>query len=81
MGYGTNEISNAKYANEGAAAGMLGGQQMITSRETTVAQNIDNRIASLREQIARLDAVKQKLSRGTILDVSLEDLQMALGRY
>ena len=59
----------------------LAGAQMVTSRETTVAQNIDNRIAGLREQIARLESVKAKLSRGTILDVSLEDLQMALGRY
>lgn len=78
MGYGMNTISGGSdYAAKEACAG----QMMITSRETTVAQNIDNRIASLREQIARLDAVKQKLSRGTILDVSLEDLQMALGRY
>jgi uncharacterized small protein (DUF1192 family) len=67
-----------QYAAEGAC---IGGSALVTSRETTVAQNIDNRIAGLREQIARLEAVKQKLSRGTILDVSLEDLQMALGRY
>lgn len=64
-----------------AAEACIGGSALVTSRETTVAQNIDNRISSLREQIARLEAVKQKLSRGTILDVSLEDLQMALGRY
>jgi uncharacterized small protein (DUF1192 family) len=78
MGYGMNTIGSGDYA---AKEANCAGQVMVTSRETTVAQNIDNRIASLREQIARLDAVKQKLSRGTILDVSLEDLQMALGRY
>lgn len=50
-------------------------------RNTTVAQNIDNRIASLQEQIERLQAVKTKLATGTILDVSLDDLQMAMGRY
>jgi hypothetical protein len=61
--------------------GLSAGSALATSRQTTVAQNIDNRIAGLREQIARLEHVKQKLSRGTILDVSLEDLQMALGRY
>lgn len=61
--------------------GAVGGSALITSREVTVAQNIDNRIAGLREQIARLEQVKVKLSRGTILDVSLEDLQMAMGRY
>lgn len=64
-----------------AAAEACVGSALVTSRETTVAENIENRISGLREQIARLEAVKQKLSRGTILDVSLEDLQMALGRY
>lgn len=59
----------------------IAGQSLMTGRDTTVAQNIDNRIASLREQIERLELVKQKLSRGTILDVSIEDLQMAMGRY
>jgi uncharacterized small protein (DUF1192 family) len=74
MGYGMNAISEANYAAKEVCG-------LVTSRETTVAQNIENRISGLREQIARLEAVKQKLSRGTILDVSLEDLQMALGRY
>ena len=64
-----------------AAGACIGGDVMVSSRQTTVAQNIDNRISGLREQIARLEEVKQKLARGTILDVSLEDLQMALGRY
>lgn len=73
------------YSNDrqaiGAAEGCISGSALVTSRQTTVAQNIENRIAGLREQIARLEEVRQKLARGTILDVSLEDLQMALGRY
>lgn len=77
MGYGSNQIGGG-YAMEQAKCV---GEVMVASRQTTVAQNIDNRISGLREQIARLEEVKQKLSRGTILDVSLEDLQMALGRY
>ena len=56
-------------------------QLSMGHRNTTVAQNIDNRITSLQEQIERLTAVKEKLSKGTILDVSLDDLQMAMGRY
>ena len=56
-------------------------QVSLGHRNTTVAQNIDNRIASLQEQIDRLQVVKSKLATGTILDVSLEDLQMAMGRY
>lgn len=66
----------------GAIMGYPDKQQIsIGHRNTTVAQNIDNRIASLQEQIERLQAVKAKLATGTILDVSLEDLQMAMGRY
>lgn len=75
---------NSEGRNDGAAMGLsnkIGGQVLMTGRDTTVAQNIDNRISSLREQIERLETVKQKLSRGTILDVSIEDLQMAMGRY
>lgn len=53
----------------------------LSSRDTTVGQNIENRISQLREQIGRLEAVKEKLATGTILDVSLEDLGMAMGRY
>ena len=60
---------------------MLVGKGLISHRDTTVAENIDNRIASLLEQIARLQKVKAKLSSGSILDVSLEDLNMAMGRY
>jgi uncharacterized small protein (DUF1192 family) len=60
---------------------VIGGQRMLSHRNTTVAENIDNRVKSLQEQIERLQAVKQKLATGSILDVSLEDLQMAMGRY
>lgn len=73
--------SDRNYPAAMSQAGCIGGSALVTSRETTVAQNIDNRIAGLREQIARLEQVKVKLSRGSILDVSLEDLQMAMGRY
>lgn len=70
------------YANEAKQMiGAAAGQALITGRNLTVAENIDNRISSLMEQIERLQVVKAKLSKGTILDVSLEDLQMAMGRY
>jgi hypothetical protein len=78
MDYAKQMVGSMEGSCEG---GLSAGTSMLTNRQTTVAQNIDNRIAGLREQIARLEQVKQKLSRGTILDVSLEDLQMALGRY
>lgn len=74
--------SAGDYSN--AAMGLsniIGSQALTTGRDTTVAQNIDKRISDLREQIERLETVKQKLARGTILDVSIEDLQMAMGRY
>lgn len=71
-----NEVGLAK-----SQTAMVGGQALISSRNVTVAENIDNRISSLREQIERLEAVKFKLASGSILDVSLEDLQMAMGRY
>lgn len=74
-GYARNQISDAKMA-----AAALGGVSM-GGRNTTVADNIDNRISQLRFQIERLEAVKKKLSTGSILDVSLDDLQMAMGRY
>lgn len=53
----------------------------ISSRNTTVAENIDNRIENLTGQIERLKAVKEKLASGSILDVSLDDIQMAMARY
>ena len=62
-------------------AGMIAGTANISHRNTTVAENIDNRVASLQQQIERLQAVKAKLATGSILDVPLEDLQMAMGRY
>jgi hypothetical protein len=76
MEYARNTIGGGD-----SCVGQMAGQALVTGRQTTVAQNIENRISGLREQISRLEEVKQKLSRGTILDVSLEDLQMALGRY
>lgn len=79
MNYG---LSNANMAGDYAdKQACVAGSQLVSGRQTTVAQNIENRIAGLREQISRLEEVKQKLARGTILDVSLEDLQMAMGRY
>lgn len=73
------------YENEAqmgkAQSALVGGSALISSRNVTVAENIDNRIANLREQIERLEAVKEKLAHGSILDVSLEDLSMAMGRY
>lgn len=61
--------------------GMIAGTSQISYRNTTVSENIDNRIASLQEQIERLQLVKTKLESGSILNVPLEDLQMAMGRY
>lgn len=60
---------------------LLAGQGLISHRDTTVAENIDNRIAHLQEQIARLQKVKAVLESGNILNVPLEDLNMAMGRY
>lgn len=53
-------------------------QAYISHRDTTVAQNIDRRIASLLEEVERLKAVKAKLSNGSILDVSIHDLRAAM---
>lgn len=71
------------YGNEVGQALSIGGQDKVSraTRNTTVAENIDNRIEQLEEQVARLKAVKTKLSSGSILDVSLDDLAMAMGRY
>ena len=77
-----NHINEQSARVQNVASGMmLGGQLGISHRNTTVAENIDNRVQSLREQIERLEAVKEKLASGSILDVPLEDLQMAMGRY
>lgn len=69
------------YAATENTSGMILGGNQISHRNTTVAENIDNRVKSLQEQIERLQAVKHKLASGSILDVPLEDLQMAMGRY
>lgn len=58
------------------AQGFQGGQVGTPYREeTTIAQNIDNKIALYREQITRLEALKAKLASGSILDVSISDLR------
>jgi uncharacterized small protein (DUF1192 family) len=72
------------YENEASGQMLVGGYSRDLSMggsDTTVSQNIDNRIAQLREQIARLEAVKEKLSGGSILDMSLPDLALAMARY
>lgn len=74
-----NDYPNTANSTQGQAEAKY--QVSLGSRNPTVAQNIDNHIASLQEQIARLEAVKTKLSANSILDVSLTDLQMAMGRY
>lgn len=44
----------------------------------TLAENIDNRIASMEDQIKRLTKVRGLLAEGRILDVPIEDLRFAM---
>jgi ferritin-like metal-binding protein YciE len=44
----------------------------------TLAQNIEQRIAMLEDQVTRLKSVKEKLSTGSILDVPIDDLRFAM---
>ena len=58
-------------ANKVAAAGMLsGGGQMVNP---TMRENIDQKIQWHKDEIGRLEAVKEKLPQ--LLDVNLRDLR------
>lgn len=75
------------YAVEAHSGGYSVGGQLAAAdisramADTTIAENIDNRITMLTQQIARLEIVKRKLAEGSILNVSLSDLQLAMQRY
>lgn len=44
----------------------------------TLAENIDQRIAMMEEQVKRLKSVKEKLASGSMLDVPIDDLRFAM---
>ncbi|MES2323266.1 MAG: hypothetical protein V4633_13460 [Pseudomonadota bacterium] len=44
----------------------------------TLAENIDQRINMLEDQVRRLKSVKEKLSTGSMLDVPIDDLRFAM---
>jgi hypothetical protein len=45
---------------------------------TTLGENIDSRIAKHKDAIVRLERVRDTLRSGSILDVSMSDLQHAM---
>lgn len=67
-----------------APQGYIGGESqakevaMLSHRNTTLSQNIQNHIRNLQDQIERLQAVHVKLQSGNILDVPIEDLRQAM---
>lgn len=65
---------------QGAGAVEMSKQAMIVGKlhSPTLAENIDNRIASMEEQIKRLTRVRSLLAEGRILDVPIEDLRFAM---
>lgn len=44
----------------------------------TLAENIDQRIAAMEDQVRRLKSVKDKLATGSMLDVPIDDLRFAM---
>jgi uncharacterized small protein (DUF1192 family) len=54
-------------------------QQVADARdnEITVVENLDLRIKSLREEVERLEAAKERLSTSGLLNVRIHDLRIA----